>query len=108
MKKVLFTAAHSGFSLNRIPLGGGAAVCEHLTREWARTKPFELEVLGPALLGRRAPHDHDLVRYSESQYARFCIDFERRLTETILQHDPRTTLVLSNDISEGPDFKALA
>ncbi len=108
LKKVLFTAAHSGFSLNRIPLGGGAAVCEHLAREWERTKPFALEVLGPSLLGREAPQEKDLVAYTELQYARFCLEFERCLTETILPHDPKSTVVLSNDVSEGPDFKQLA
>src|ERR1035441_7667835 len=97
MKKVLFTAAHSGFSLNHIPLGGGAAVCEQLAREWERTKPFALEVLGPSLLGSQAPKEKDLVHYSELQYARFCLDFEKRLTETILERDPTTTVVLSND-----------
>ena len=108
MKKVLFTAAHSGFSLDHIPLGGGAAVCEHLTREWSRTRPFALEVLGPSLLGKRAPRGKDLVTFTERQYARFCIDFERQITQAVLPHDPKTTVVLSNDVSEGPDFEQLA
>jgi len=107
VKKVLFTAAHSGFSLNQVPLGGGAAVCEQLVREWGRTRPFELKVLGPSVLGPIAPKDKDLVHYSELAYARFCKDFERVLTGTILEEDPKSTVVLSNDVSEGPDFKRL-
>ncbi len=108
MKKVLFTAAHSGYSLDRMALGGGAAVCDHLTREWTRTRPFALEVLGPSVLGERAPRGKDLLAYSELQYARFCLDFERRLTQTILPQDPKRTVVLSNDVCEGPDFLQLS
>jgi glycosyltransferase involved in cell wall biosynthesis len=108
VRKVLFTAAHSGFPLNDVPLGGGAAVSEQLAREWGRTRPFALEVLGPSLLGSGAPKDMDLVRYSELRYARFCLDFEQCLTQDILKHDPQSTVVLSNDVSEGPDFKRLS
>jgi glycosyltransferase involved in cell wall biosynthesis len=108
VRKVLYTAAHSGFNLGKVPLGGGAAVCERLLEEWTRRRPFEFEVLGPSILGESAPKEKDLVLYSELQYARFCRVFEKKLTETIWQHDPRETVVLSNDVSEGPDFQALA
>ena len=108
MKKLLYTAAHSGFNLSEVPLGGAASICQHLAREWTRTKPFEWEILGPSILGDAAPRQKDLVRYSELDYARFCQVFEKKLTETILQHDPASTVVLSNDVSEGPDFKTLA
>ena len=57
MKKVLYTAAHSGFNLGQVPLGGGGAICEHLASEWSRTKPFALEVLGPSILGDAAPKE---------------------------------------------------
>ena len=44
----------------------------------------------------------------ELAYARFCGDFGRATTAEILKQDPRHTVVLINDISEGPDFQALA
>ncbi len=108
VKKVLYAAAHSGFNLRQVPLGGGASVCQHLAEEWIKTKPFDLEVLGPSLLKEAAPQHKDLVRYSELEYARFCRRFERQLTERILQYDPKEVVVLCNDVSEGPDFKTLA
>jgi hypothetical protein len=48
------------------------------------------------------------VRFSEKEYARFCFAFEKAVTDEILRHDPATTVVLSNDVSEGPDFRRLA
>jgi glycosyltransferase involved in cell wall biosynthesis len=108
MNKILYTAAHSGFNLGEVPLGGGASICQHLIQEWMKTQPFEWAVLGPSLLGSEAPQHKDLVRYSEFEYARFCRRFEERITGTILRHDPKSTVVLSNDVSEGPDFTFLA
>jgi glycosyltransferase involved in cell wall biosynthesis len=108
VKKVFYTVAHSGFNLGEVPLGGGASIAHHLTQQWTRTKPFDYEVLGPSILGSDAPRGKDLVRYSELDYARFCRSFEKKLTSTILQRDPPPAVVLSNDVSEGPDFKTLA
>jgi glycosyltransferase involved in cell wall biosynthesis len=108
VRKVLYTAAHSGFNLGEVPLGGAAAICQNLVREWVKGKPFEWEILGPSLLGSEAPQNKDLVRYTELEYARFCRRFEARLTETILRYDPKSTVVLSNDVSEGPDFALLS
>jgi glycosyltransferase involved in cell wall biosynthesis len=48
-----------------------------------------------------------LAEMHELEYARFCRQFERAATAEILRHDPRKCVVLSNDISEGPDFVAL-
>ncbi len=107
MKSVLFTAAHSGFNLGKVPLGGGAAICYQLAREWNQTKPFEFTVLGPSLL-KDSPLNKDLVQYSELEYARFCRDFEKAVTARILEHDPKDVVVLCNDVSEGPDFRLLA
>jgi len=84
--------------------------------------PFELTVLSPKSvgLGRReaacpaarsrvvdgvAPYR--LTEMTELEYARFCREFERAVTAEILKRDPRRCVVLSNDISEGPDFAAL-
>jgi len=106
--KVLYTAAHGGFAGQALPLGGGAAVCEHLVAEWARTKPFDFQLISPAILGATAPSGGELVRFGESDYARFSRAFERASTGEILRHDPAETVVLANDVSEGPDFETLA
>jgi glycosyltransferase involved in cell wall biosynthesis len=105
---ILYTAAHGGFSSESVPLGGGAAVFDHLVEEWTRTQPFEFRTVTPSILGVDAPRGRDLVRFSAREYGRFCRDFERAATQEILRHDPASTIVLSNDISEGPDFAALA
>jgi len=97
---ILYTAAHGGFR-ESVPLGGGAAICDLLVDEWSRTKPFEFKVIRPQVEAK------DIVRFSERDYAKFAREFERTSTEEILRHDPRTTTVLANDVSEGPDFAAL-
>jgi len=89
-------------------LGGGAAVFEHLVEEWSRTRPFELTAVTPAILGASAPKGGELVKFGERAYARFCREFERVSTAEVLRHDPAQTVVLANDISEGPDFAELA
>jgi len=104
---ILYTAAHGGFSGQAVPLGGGAAVCEQLVAEWTRTQPFPFRVLSPEILGPQAPGAKDLVHFSERAYADFSRAFERACTEEILHHDPATTVVLANDVSEGPDFERL-
>ncbi len=97
---ILYTAAHGGFR-EAVPLGGGAAICDLLIEEWSRTKPFEFKLIRPQVKAR------DIVKFSEREYARFSRAFERTCTEEILKHDPATTTVLVNDVSEGPDFGAL-
>lgn len=105
--RVLYTAAHGGFAGQAIPLGGGAAVSNLLAAEWEQTRPFELELLGPAILGDAAPSGRDLVSFNETQYAAFCNAFREATTERVLACDPAETAVLVNDISEGPDFARL-
>ncbi|MGH9557893.1 MAG: glycosyltransferase family 4 protein [Bryobacteraceae bacterium] len=104
---ILYTAAHGGFS-ESVPLGGGAAVCRHLIEEWTRTNPFAFRLIEPSILGADAPSGRDLARFGERDYARFCRAFEHSVTKEILRHDPATTVVLGNDICEGPEFLALA
>jgi glycosyltransferase involved in cell wall biosynthesis len=104
---ILYTAAHGGFSGQAVPLGGGAAVCEQLVAEWTRTKPFPFCVLSPEILRPKAPGAKDLVHFGERAYADFSRAFEKACTEEILRHDPATTAVLANDVSEGPDFERL-
>jgi len=105
---VLYTAAHGGFEGQAIPLGGGAAICDRLTAEWRKTRPFDLHLITPSILGDSAPSGRELIRFSERSYARFCRAFEQRSTEEILRYDPSSAVVLSNDVSEGPDFQRLA
>lgn len=86
-------------------------MCDQLAREWTQSCPFAdgFELISPAsALGAAAPAGCDLVRFSEMRYARFRREFERASTAEIPRHDPRTTTVLVNDISEGPDFRAVA
>ncbi len=104
--RVLYPAAHAGFPVSA-PLGGGAAVARLLEAEWQRTRPFELEMITPAALGAGAPSGEELASMDERRYAAFCRAFSAAATERILRHDPRTTAVLVNDISEAPDFPAL-
>lgn len=104
---VIFTAAHAGFAHEAVPLGGGGAVADALIREWERTQPFALKVLTPSILAE-SPKGRDIVRFSERDYARFCREFERAATAVILEHPASTTAIIANDVSEGPDFRALA
>ncbi|MBL8217970.1 MAG: glycosyltransferase family 4 protein [Bryobacterales bacterium] len=105
--RVIYTAAHAVDGSESVPLGGGAAISRLLTEEWGRTRPFELRVIGPEIIGRGAPSGRDIVGFSESEYAQFCRSFEAAATEEILRQDPAQTVVLANDISEGPDFARL-
>ncbi len=97
---ILYTAAHGGFR-EAVPLGGGAAICDQLVDEWSRTKPFEFQLIRPDAAAR------EIVSFSERKYAKFSRAFEKKATEEILRHDPKTTTVLVNDVSEGPDFEAI-
>jgi glycosyltransferase involved in cell wall biosynthesis len=102
--EVLYSAAHAEFP-DTEPLGGGKAVADYLIREWGEHQPFALTVLSPRSLGLRL-HE-PLAQLSELEYARFCREFERAATAEILKRDRQQCVVLSNDISEGPNFGAL-
>ena len=102
--EVLYSAAHAEFP-DTEPLGGGKAVADYLIREWQNRQPFPLTVLSPKSLGLPLPES--LAQLSELQYARFCREFERAATAEILKRNPQSCVVLSNDISEGPDFRML-
>jgi len=106
LERAVYCAAHAGFPAEA-PLGGGAAVARLLEQEWRRTGRSELEMITPAVLGAGAPTGFDLAEFDERRYAAFCRDFSAAATRRILEHDPRTTAVLVNDISEAPDFAAL-
>lgn len=97
--QVLYTAAHAGFP-DTEPLGGGKAVADYLARECR-----DWTVLSPQSIG--IPLQKPLTDMSEREYARFSRQFERATTAEVLRHDPRQCVVVTNDISEGPDFVAL-
>ncbi|MBL8179715.1 MAG: glycosyltransferase family 4 protein [Bryobacterales bacterium] len=105
--QVLYIAAHAVDAGESYPLGGGAAIAKRLREEWSGTAPFDVRVIGPSILGGLAPTGEDIVRFSEPEYARFCGAFERAASEEILRHNPAETVVLANDIAEGPDFVRL-
>jgi glycosyltransferase involved in cell wall biosynthesis len=105
---VLYTAAHGGFAGQAVPLGGGAAIANLLCGEWSRSQPFDLKLLGPAVLGDAAPSAQDIVSFNERRYAAFCETFREACTREALKHDPARTAILVNDISDGPDFERLA
>lgn len=105
---VLYTAAHGGFAGQAVPLGGGAAIANLLCDEWSRSKAFDLQLLGPAILASDAPSARDIVSFNERRYAAFCEAFREASTREALKHDPARTAILVNDISEGPDFERLA
>lgn len=107
IERVLYCAAHGGFGGQAIPLGGGAAVSNLLLDEWSRTRPFEVALVSPSILGTAAPSGRQLVEFDERQYAAFCESFRAASTQAVLHADPRTSSVLVNDISEGPDFASL-
>ena len=107
--EVLYSAAHADFPDSE-PLGGGKAVVDYLIREWRERNPFPLAALSPKSVGLwqagRLPYQR-LTDMQELEYARFSREFERAATSEILKRDPQQCVVLSNDISEGPDFAAL-
>ena len=102
--ELLYSAAHAEFP-DTEPLGGGKAVSDYLIRKWRIHAPFSLTVLSPHSLG--IPLAKPLTQMKEREYAAFCRLFENAVTSEILKRDPDQCVVLSNDISEGPNFALL-
>jgi glycosyltransferase involved in cell wall biosynthesis len=102
--ELLYSAAHAEFP-DTEPLGGGKAVADHLIRKWRLHAPFALTVLSPASLGLSLAKP--ITQMTERKYGLFCRQFEKAATAEILKRDPGDCVVLSNDISEGPDFALL-
>ncbi len=107
MRRLIFTAAHGGFSGLGVPLGGGATISEWLVADWHRARDVEVELITPSILGARAPSGRDIAAFNERDYARFCIGFSQAATRRILAEDPSQCTVLVNDIAEAPDFARL-
>jgi glycosyltransferase involved in cell wall biosynthesis len=119
--RIVFIGSHLGYPMDRTPLGGGAMVGLRLIRHWASAGSCDLTILGsgpeapaPGVEFVRLPESgsYDLVRLSEFQYARFCRDFEAATTRWLLARQdrlpPKDTVVLVNDVSEGPTVAAFA
>ncbi len=121
LREIVITAAHGGVSTGSVPVGGGAAVIHQLLRHWAPAG-VPVRVLG---LGERLDTDGvayeqvpvswprgcgpaDIVRLNELDYGRISSEFEQAVTRRILAGRREGVCVLANDISEGPDFAALA
>jgi len=111
--KIVMTAAHGGYLSDSVPLGGGAAVCERLCRCWAgevalvgsgSEAPQGIEYHQVASLGKRIPS-----QLNEFEYAAFSRQFERESSQLILElARSQRVVVLSHDISEGPNFSRLS
>lgn len=111
--------SHIGYPMERTPLGGGAMVGLQLVRHWKPDATWALTVLGsgpeaPAMgveYVRVAGREDGLVDLGELDYARFCRDFEEQTTDWILSrsgvYKPADTVVVVNDISEGPTLARL-
>lgn len=91
-----------------------------LTRHWKPDATWRLVVLGsgpetpaPGLeYARLAGREDEIVELGELAYARFCREFEEATTEWILGRReafaPQETVIVVNDISEGPALQGLA
>ncbi|MBQ7568274.1 glycosyltransferase family 4 protein [bacterium] len=111
--RLAVTAAHGGSSSERVPLGGGAAICERLCRCWAGDPRVEVTLLAP---GTSAPEGINYKRIdvlggkspaslNELAYAKFCRAFEKQLTDELLAMRPDA--VLTHDLAEAPNFAML-
>jgi len=120
LKRLIFVASHVGYPMDRTPLGGGAMVGLQLVKHWKPDASWSLTVLGSGPetpvpgcdYHRLAERPEGLVDLGELDYARFCRDFEERTTEWILErrkeYPPADTVIVVNDISEGPTLESLA
>lgn len=120
LKRLVFVASHVGYPMDRTPLGGGAMVGLQLVRHWKPDASWSLTVLGSGPetpvpgcdYHRLAERPEGLVDLGELDYARFCRDFEAETTDWILERrkefPPKDTVIVVNDVSEGPTLEPLA
>lgn len=109
--KILMMAAHGGYGSESVPLGGGAAVFERLCHHW-QGQDLELVSCGAGPLEPEHGKYHQLAtpqvvpsKLGALAYAKFCQSFEAESTDLALRLRP--DLVLSHDISEGPNIAQL-
>ncbi len=111
--KIIMTAAHGGFNSEKTPLGGGAAICEHLISSWKDDDSLELIVTGPGPNNANLPNyrhinilDVPPSSLNEFKYAKFSRAFEQAQNELIIKEHPDA--VLTHDIAEAPGFAELS
>lgn len=124
--RVLVTAATAGLPTERLPAGGGAAVIEALVPALAARPDLAVTLLRPTGGPRRETEEDGAavvelpvpcladrpeearLHLGERAYARFALEWEEALGAELAGVDPAGTVVLSNDVSEGPPFAELA
>jgi glycosyltransferase involved in cell wall biosynthesis len=119
MRKVVFIGSHLGYPMDKTPLGGGAMVGLELLRHWPVLPGVEIVALGSGPQTPRAEfryvqaaaQERALESLSELDYADFCRKFEAETTAWLMSRQaefpPKQTVVIVNDISEGPTLKTL-
>ena len=119
MPHLYICSATGALSAADAPVGGGVAVIEallpHLQRcgiahtlltpGGAAARSGARQTLAVPTLRDAAPER--LLRLGERGYARFALEWEAALEQYFRAVDPAGAVVLANDVSEGPPFRAL-
>lgn len=120
MTRLYITSATGALSAADAPVGGGVAVLEALLPELDRAAiDYTLLTPGPAdvVAGRRRTlavptlrggDPERLLQLDERGYARFALEWQAALERAFADLPAEGAVVLANDVSEGPPFRALA
>ena len=120
MTRLYITSATGALSAADAPVGGGVAVLEALLPQLEREAiDYTLLTPGPvaAVGGRRRTlavptlrggDAERLLRLGERDYARFALEWEAALDRFFAAVPAEGAVVLANDVSEGPPFRALS
>lgn len=120
MTRLYITSATGALSAADAPVGGGVAVLEALLPELDREAiDYTLLTPGPAdaVAGRRRAlavptlrggGAERLLQLGERGYARFALEWQAALERAFADLPAEGAVVLANDVSEGPPFRALA
>ena len=122
MPRIFLTSATAALNTDAAPVGGGVAVLEALIPH-LQSAQFEVTLLTPgaeqaregirqtlpvATLSERSQADPErLLQLNARDYARFALQWEAALDRYFADIDPRDSVVLANDTSEGPPFAQL-
>lgn len=120
MTRLYITSATGALSAADAPVGGGVAVLEALLPYLDREAiDYTLLTPGPAdaVAGRRRTlavptlrggGPERLLQLGERGYARFALEWQAALDRFFADIPAEGAVVLANDVSEGPPFRALA
>lgn len=120
MTRLYITSATGALSAADAPVGGGVAVLEALLPQLEREAiDYTLLTPGPAdaVAGRRRTLAVPTLRggdagrlqqLGERGYARFALEWQAALDRFFADVPAEGAVVLANDVSEGPPFRALA